>query len=92
MTVSPLLRERDCQATRVDARAIGNQEEDDADDEADDDAKAPLKWKDGLPTRKFKKDQTVVVTLETAFKAHGKTQGPELDANARQLLGLPAAK
>jgi hypothetical protein len=65
-------------------------EEEEEEDEAD--PKAPLQFKSGLPVRKVKKDQTSVCTYEIKMKDHGKATLPELDASARELLGIGATK
>lgn len=75
------------------AGANAGEEEEEEDEDKVEPANKPLVFKDGLPVRKHKKtEQPVTVTFEARLSEHGSAKPIELDAKARQLLGLPAAK
>lgn len=66
--------------------------EDEESDDEETDTKAPLQFKNGLPVRRVKKDQTSVNTYDVKLKDHGKATLPELDESAKALLGIGAPK
>jgi hypothetical protein len=62
-------------------------------DKAPDAPAGPLAFQDGLPKRAPKEGQVLMlVSYDVTFANHEAAAAPELDANARALLGLPAGK
>jgi len=76
---------------RVAIAGAGVEEEEEEEDEPK--KNEPLAFKDGLPVRKkAKKDNWTIASYDVVLKEHDAVKAQELDAKAKQLLGIKAAK